>query len=146
MESKNFITDIIKEEYKNFFVNHHSVYEKNIYRQGLFLLGTVVSKIKYAQKGKSSNILSKLNYEALSARRVPSFFNKIKEFSTIYKKDIFEEKGIWGNIIDRLQGIEGSGMKSDEVIFYILSGMSFEDYLGIKRGIEKKKIEGEKSE
>jgi hypothetical protein len=38
-------------------------------------------------------------------------------------------------------------MKPDEVLFYILTGISFEDYLGMKKGIDKKlnenKNEGE---
>ena len=31
-------------------------------------------------------------------------------------------------MMDRLQGIENSRMKAEEVLFYILSGISYEDY------------------
>ncbi len=41
-------------------------------------------------------------------------------------------------MMDRLQGIQTSHMKPDEILFYILSGISFEDYLGMKFSYEKK--------
>ena len=142
------ITEVLKKEYVDFFETHKAVYKDNNYRQGLFLLGTIVSKINYAQsKGeRKKTILSKLNYEALSARRVPQFLNKIRDFASIYKGKFYEEVGIWGNITDRLQGIETSGMKSDEVIFYILSGFSYDEYLGKKFGMNKKNQDNSKGE
>ena len=129
------ISEISKEEYKQFFETHADIYGNNMYRQGLFLLGTVISKIKYAQKEKSSNFLKKLNFNGMLTRRIPNLVNQVREFSNIYK--IFEEKGIWGNIMDRLQGIERSDMKPDEVVFYLLTGISYEDYLGMKYAYEK---------
>jgi len=138
MKNGNCTTKILNEDYKKFFEVHNEIYEVNCYRQGLFLLGTIISKIIYAQKEKSSNFLKKMNFDGLSSRRVPSFVNQVKDFANIYKKDIYEEKDIWGNIMDRLQGIENSSLKADEVIFYILTGISFSDYLGIKKGMEKK--------
>jgi len=147
MNTGKSISEILKKEYQEFFDVHYDVYSNNAYKQGLFLLGTVISKIKYAQKEKSSNFLKKLNFEGIPIRRIPALINQVKDFEDIYRKKIFQESGIWGNIMDRLQGIEKSGMKSDEVVFYILSGISFEDYLGMKRGLEKKlnenKNEGE---
>ncbi|MDD3175570.1 MAG: TM1802 family CRISPR-associated protein [Candidatus Nanoarchaeia archaeon] len=125
----NFITEIAKKEYADFFATHKAVYEENSFRQGLFLMGTVISKIKYAQSGKSSNFLDKLNFDGISPRRIPQLVNQVKEYSLIYK--IYEEQGIWANITDRLQGIELIQMRPDEVLFYILSGVSYEDYLGI---------------
>jgi CRISPR-associated protein Csh1 len=68
----------------------------------------------------------------------------VKEYASIYT--IFEDPGIWGNIMDRLQGIEESGMKGDEIVFYILTGISYEDYLGMKYGKEKKLNQGAKGE
>lgn len=129
------VTDVSKEEYRIFFETHEDIYSDNMYRQGLFLLGTVISKIKWAQKEKSSNFLKKLNFNGMLTRRVPNLVNQVREFSNIYK--VFEEKGIWGNIMDRLQGIEKSDMKPDEVIFYLLTGISFEDYLGMKYVYER---------
>ena len=136
-----FVSEILKNEYQEFFNTHSDVYSQNAYRQGLFLLGTVISKIIYVQKEKSSNFLKKLNFDGMPVRRIPVLINHVKEFEEIYRKKIFQEKGIWGNIMDRLQGIESSGLKPDEVVFYILSGISFEDYLGMKRALDKKRNE-----
>ncbi|MBU1635226.1 hypothetical protein KJ762_12055 [bacterium] len=129
------VTDVSKEEYRIFFETHEDIYSNNMYRQGLFLLGTVISKIKNAQKEKSSNFLKKLNFNGMLTRRIPNLVNQVREFSNIYK--VFEEKGIWGNIMDRLQGIEKSDMKPDEVVFYLLTGISFDDYLRMKFVYEK---------
>ena len=138
MNNGKIYTEILIEEYEKFFETHKEIYESNAYRQGLFLLGTVVSKIIYAQKEKNSNFLKKINFSGLSVRRVPALVNQVREYFEIYKKDIFEDKGVWGNITDRLQGIEESDLKPEEVIFYTLSGISFADYLGIKKGLDKK--------
>ena len=138
MDTGKSITEVLKKEYQDFFDVHIDVYGDNAYKQGLFLLGTVISKIKYAQKEKSSNFLKKLNFEGIPIRRIPSLINQVRDFEEIYKRKVFQEKGIWGNIMDRLQGIEKSGIKPDEVVFYILTGISFEDYLGMKFSYEKK--------
>jgi CRISPR-associated protein Csh1 len=138
MERGNAITKINQKEYADFFATHPKVYENNYYRQGLFLLGTIVAKIKYAQKEKSSNILRKMNLTGMSVRRVPMFINQVREFAEIYKKKIYVEQEVWGNITDRLQNVENSGLKNDEVVFYILTGLSYQDYLGIKYAQEKR--------
>jgi CRISPR-associated protein Csh1 len=136
------ISEVMKEEYKEFFAAHPEVYSDSIYRQGLFLLGTVISRVVYQQKRKgegrkdSSTFLAKLNYEGIPARRVDKLVNDVKKYAIIY--NVFEEPGIWGNITDRLQGIEKSLIKPDEVVFYILTGISFEDYLGMKYAKEKR--------
>ncbi|MCP4156602.1 MAG: hypothetical protein GY757_53300, partial [bacterium] len=130
--------------YKNFIETHRDVYGENNYRQGLFLLGTVISKIVYQQKYKkndkkmkaSSTFMKKINFDGIPARRVMALLAEVKDYSNIY--DVYEEKGLWGNIMDRLQGIENSGMKGDEIVFYILTGVSFADYLGAKFAMDKK--------
>ncbi len=132
------ISEIMKQEYREFFQTHQRVYEGNHYRQGLFLLGTIISKIVYAQKGKSATFMKKINLAGIPAHRVKNLVGEVKEYASIYSKDIYEVQGIWGNIMDRLQGIEASGMKGDEIVFYILTGISYEDYLGMKHGKEKK--------
>ncbi|MFA7565141.1 MAG: TM1802 family CRISPR-associated protein, partial [Candidatus Neomarinimicrobiota bacterium] len=135
MKEGSCTTEISKKEYQQFFETHWDIYGGNMYRQGLFLLGTVISKIKLKQHEKSSNFLKKLNFNGMPARRVPNLVNQVREFSNIYK--VFEERGIWGNIMDRLQGVENSDMKPDEVVFYLLTGISFEDYLGMKFSYEQ---------
>ena len=130
-------TEILNEDYQKFFETHSDVYGGSYLKQGLFLLGTVVGKIISAQSGKSSTFLSKLNLSGIQGRRIPKLVNKVKEYVEIYKDDIYQESGIWGNITDRLQGIESTNMNSSEVVFYILSGISYNDYLGQKYAANK---------
>jgi CRISPR-associated Csh1 family protein len=142
MSDGHSISEIIKQEYKDFFNTHTAVYGKSSYRQGLFLLGTVISRIASAQRKKgegrkdSSTFLAKINYDGIPARRVDKLVNEVKKYAIIY--DVFKDPGIWGNITDRLQGIDTSILKPDEVVFYILSGISFQDYLGMKSALDKK--------
>lgn len=148
MNNGKSISEVLKKEYQEFFDVHNDVYNDNAYKQGLFLLGTVISKIVYAQQKKAlskgkpkkllSTFLSKLNYDGIAARRIDKLVNEVKNYTILYQEYIYEEKSIWGNLTDRLQGIEKSGMKPDEVLFYILSGISFEDYLRIKFSYERK--------
>ncbi len=145
MRKGNALSEIIPPGYTDFFVAPPESYEDNYYRQGLFLLGTIVSRIKYAQKEKSSNILRKMNLTGISVRKVPLFITQVREFAEIYKKKVYNIHDIWANITDRLQNIENSGLKNEEVVFYILTGLSYHDYLGIKYGEEKKDKDAQKT-
>jgi len=136
MNKGHSISEVAKEEYRDFFIAHQKVYEENSFRQGLFLLGTVISKIVYAQKEKKATFMKKINLSGIPAHRLKNVIGEVKEYASIYS--IYEDPGIWGNIMDRLQGIEDSGMKGDEIVFYILTGVSYADYLGMKYGLEKK--------
>lgn len=151
MEAGSCVTQIQTEEYKNFFNEHHVVYGNNSHRQGLFLLGTIINGIVYAQRKKSSaksegsaehkkmkpssTFLKKLNYNGIPARRINKLVSEVQNYAQIY--DIYEELGIWGAMMDRLQGIEKSAMKGEEIIFYILTGISFNKYLGLTKNLEK---------
>ncbi|TYB32520.1 MAG: hypothetical protein FXF49_11090 [Flexistipes sinusarabici] len=143
MSNKNSATEILNNDYNHFFDVHKEIYDNDPYRQGLFLLGTVISQILKMQREKSSNFFSKINFNGLTARKIPSFINKVKEYTVIYrmKENFYEEPGIWGNIMDRLQGIETSKMSNDEIIFYLLSGISYSEYIARKKRFEKEKKE-----
>jgi len=157
MEDKtgNTVTEIQNEDYRKFIEEHQVIYEKNFHRQGLFLLGTVINSIINAQKKKffdkgqevealrqrrklSSTFMRKLNFSGIPARRVNRLVGEVQNFYQIYNKDIYEEPGIWGNIMDRLQGIEESFLNPEEIVFYILTGISYASYIGMKKGMEKK--------
>jgi CRISPR-associated protein Csh1 len=140
MEGKagNTVTEIQNENYRKFIEAHQTIYEKNFHRQGLFLLGIVINSIVYAQRDKSSSFMKKLNFSGIPARRVNRLVGEVQNFYQIYNKDIYEEPGIWGNIMDRLQGIEESSMNPEEIVFYILTGISYANYIGRKKGMEKK--------
>ncbi len=151
METGNYVTQIQQEGYQKFFAEHHVVYENNSHRQGLFLLGTIINGIVYAQRKKSSTkseggsenkkmkasstFLKKLNYNGIPARRINKLVAEVQNYALIY--GIYEETGIWGTMMDRLQGIEQSTMKGEEIVFYILTGISFNKYLGLTKNLEK---------
>jgi len=151
METGSNVTKIQKEEYRKFFKEHHAVYENNSHRQGLFLLGTIINGIVYEQrKGASkkpeggsenkkmkpsSTFLKKLNYNGIPGRRINKLVAEVQNYALIY--NIYEEPGIWGVMMDRLQGIEKSTMKGEEIVFYILTGISFNKYLGLTKNLEK---------
>jgi CRISPR-associated protein Csh1 len=151
METGSCVTQIQQEEYQKFFTEHHVVYENNSHRQGLFLLGTIINRIVHEQRKKSltkskdssenkkikasSTFLKKINYSGIPARRINKLVAEVQNYTLIY--DIYEETGIWGTMMDRLQGIEKSTMKGEEIVFYILTGISFKKYLELTKNLEK---------
>ncbi len=153
VKTGNTVTEIQNEDYRKFIEAHQAVYEKNYHRQGLFLLGTVTNNIISAQRKKtsdkdqggeeqvlrrklSSTFMRKLNFSGIPARHINRFVGEVRNFSNIY--DVYEGPGIWANIMDRLQGIEESSMKPEEIVFYILTGISYANYVGMKKSVEKK--------
>ena len=149
------VTEIQNKDYRKFFEAHRTIYENNFHRQGLFLIGTVINSIVSAQRKKSSDktqeseeqgqrrklsstFMRKLNLSGIPARRVNRLVGEVQNFFQIYNKNIYEEPGIWGNIMDRLQGIEESSMYPEEIVFYILTGISYANYIGMKKVMEKK--------
>jgi len=160
MSAGNAITEIQNTDYQDFFKTHEEIYKENYYRQGLFLLGTVIHKIVSAQRKKASGkigathndsdktrkksgstFLKKLNYSGIPTRRINGLLAEVKQYTEIYDDYIYEESGIWGNIMDRLQGLEDSDMKGEEVVFYLLTGISYATYLSMTHS---KKEKGEK--
>ena len=55
----------------------------------------------------------------------------VTEILNIYDK-YGNNQLLHSQMMDRLQGIENSSLNKDEVVFYILSGISFGRYLGHK--------------
>ena len=137
-EGSNF-TEIEDEDIRKFFEVHSETYEDNSYRQGLFLLGVLMNQVlKEQQKeNKSANILDKLSFDGMPVRRVKKFTKDITEILNIYDKYNVNQL-LHAQMIDRLQGIENSSLNKDEVVFYILSGLSFGRYLGHKYYNNKK--------
>jgi CRISPR-associated protein Csh1 len=143
MPEGNAITEIKNEDYLEFFATHEIVYKDNYYRQGLFLLGIIINRIIYVQKGKhgegSSTFIDKINLNGVSPIRLLSLVSEVRRYEEIYRKDdkYFMEPELWGQITDRLQGIENSKMSNDETVFYILSGISYGRYLGYMNSQKK---------
>lgn len=131
-EGKEF-TEIEDPDIKRFFEVHAETYTNNSYRQGLFLLGVLMNQVlKEQQKeNKSANIIDKISFDGMPVRRVKKFVKDITEILNIYDKYNINQL-LHSQMIDRLQGIENSSLNKDEVVFYILSGISFGRYLGHK--------------
>ncbi|WP_027340297.1 TM1802 family CRISPR-associated protein [Halonatronum saccharophilum] len=150
MKEGQSVIEIQNKDIKEFFEVHSDIYEGNSYRQGLFMLGVLMNQVLKEQKDKSSTILDKLNFDGLPVRRVKTFIIDITEILKIYRTNTGNGKQslfklyqlLHAQMIDRLQGIETSSLNKDEVIFYILSGISFGRYLGYKYNQENKKNEG----
>ncbi|PTV93629.1 CRISPR-associated Csh1 family protein [Halanaerobium saccharolyticum] len=137
-EGSNF-TEIEDADIRKFFEVHSETYEHNSYRQGLFLLGILMNQVlKEQQKeNKSANILDKLSFDGMPVRRVKKFTKDITEILNIYDEYNVNQL-LHAQMIDRVQGIENSSLNKDEVVFYILSGLSFGRYLGHKYYNNKK--------
>ena len=133
------LTEIEDKDIREFFEIHSDTYEDNSYRQGLFLLGILMNQVlKEQQKeNKSANILDKLSFDGMPVRRVKKFTKDITEILNIYDKYNLNQL-MHAQMIDRIQGIENSSLNKDEVVFYILSGLSFGRYLGHKYYNNKK--------
>jgi len=127
------LIEIENVDIKEFFKVHSDTYKDNSYRQGLFLLGVLMNQVlKEQQKAnKSANILDKLSFDGMPVRRVKKFTKDITEILNIYDKYNVNQL-LHAQMIDRLQGIKNSSLNKDEVVFYILSGLSFGRYLGHK--------------
>ena len=131
-EGKKMI-EVEDEDIKEFFQTHSEIYENNGYRQGLFILGNLMNEVLKEQQnqGKSANILDKLSFDGVPVRRVKKFVKDITEILNIYDEYQMNQL-LHAQMMDRLQGIENAELDKDEVVFYILSGLSFGRYLGHK--------------
>jgi len=125
--------DLSNEEIAKFFNVHENTYRDNYFRQGLVLLGYLINQVWYKQKGKKITILERLNYDGIDPKRVKNLISDVVESLKIYKEFGYNIS-IYSETIDRLQGIESSKMKKDEVLFYILTGVGLGSYIGIKYG------------
>lgn len=143
MKEGNAYTEITQKSINDFFSVHSDIYRSHFYRQGLVLLGILIRKILKKQKGKSSDFFSKINLDGIPARRIPKFINEVTEYLNIY--DLYNDyfnMTLYSQMIDRLQGIENSAMNKNEVIFYILTGISLDSYFGYKYSQNKKEKGG----
>lgn len=135
---KQSFTTIPDDEVQRFFNAHEDIYKTQPHRQGLVLLGLLMNGIlwKQQQEGKSSTVLDKLNFDGMPVRRLSTFINEISEYLKLY--DEYRYNALrHAAMIDRLQGIENSALTKDEVVFYILTGISLGKYLGIEAARKK---------
>lgn len=136
---KQSFTNIPDDEVREFLNAHQDIYRDQPHRQGLVLLGLLMNGIlwKQQQEGKSSTVLDKLNFDGMPVRRLSTFINEISEYLKLYGEYRYNALR-HAAMIDRLQGIENSALTKDEVVFYILTGISLGKYLGIEAAREKR--------
>ena len=121
-------------KYLEYFENHAYLFTKadnSIFYRGLFLLGTMIGKIEnaeYSKNGKKT-FSNRLNFKGISPRRVKALYNTVEEYLKI--------RGIWidnqalSHCNESLMGVENSTLLPQEIVYYLLSGRAFENYLGI---------------
>ena len=134
----NSFTEIPDDKIQEFFQVHEDIYKGQQHRQGLVLLGALMNSILYKQQQeeKSATVLDKLNFDGIPVRRLSTFINEISEYLKLYDEYRFNAVR-HAVMIDRLQGIENSSLTKDEVVFYILTGISLGKYIGIEAAHEK---------
>ncbi|MFW6015816.1 MAG: TM1802 family CRISPR-associated protein [bacterium] len=136
---------ITNEDIKSFFEVHKDIYAGNYYRQGLFILGYLINQVLKKQVSKSSTIINKIDFDGLGVKRVKRFVLEVTESLEIYDQ-YRDNQVVHAQMMDRIQGIENSSLNKDEVVFYILSGVSYGRYLGYKYNQEKNKKKGDEDE
>ena len=149
MPNGNKTFDLSDAEIKESFEVHQDIYNDNYHLQGLVILGVLVNSIMIEQQEKSSNFFSKISLDGIRPKRVTKLIAEVTKYLEIYK--IYKPNSIlYSYMMDRIQGIEDSLLTKDEVLFYVLTGISLGRYLGYKHASEKNNqnnqiLEGEKN-
>lgn len=120
--------------YLDYFENHACLYgnaENSKYFRGLFMLGTMIGKIERAEytKTKNKTFSNRLNFKGISPRRVKAVYNTVEEYLKI--RDIWMDNQALAYCSESLLGIEDSSVLPQEVVYYLLAGRAYENYLAI---------------
>lgn len=138
MESEQNITTLLDpkqhQNYLDYFKNHACLYdsaENSRFFRGLFILGTMIGKIENAEykKTKKKTFSNRLNFKGISPRRIKAVYNTVEEYLKI--RDIWTDNQALAYCSESLLGIEDSAVLPQEVVYYLLAGRAFENYLGI---------------
>lgn len=109
-------------------------------KTGLFLLGTLIAEIAYAQykRNEKKPILNKLNYWGMDRTKVISLTNEV--FNKLKQEKIlnFNEQ-LYGECI-KLIGKSHLNLPKKEMLFYILTGYSITTTCNIKEAKASKKL------
>jgi CRISPR-associated protein Cas8b/Csh1 subtype I-B len=146
-------------DYLNYLNNHAYLFyeaENSQYHRGLFLLGVLIGKIERAEwdKNKEKTFCNRLNFRGISPRKVQSLYGTVAEYLKI--RDVLKAKAknqdpskeqeaekqtkyndawsveqLLAYCTESLIGIETTDLLPQEVVFYILAGRSYENYLPI---------------
>jgi|LSQX01.2.fsa_nt_gb CRISPR-associated protein Csh1 len=140
------------EKYLEYFQNHAFVFQdaaNSRFYRGLFLLGVLIARIENAeyQKTKKKTFSNRLNFKGISPRKIKSIYNTVEEYLKI--RDVWTDNLALAYCSESLLGMEESGIMPQEVVYYLLAGRAFENYLGImfsKTKQEEKESEEDKND
>lgn len=121
-------------KYLDYFSNHAYLFEEaeeSRYYRGLFLIGTLITRIENAEwhKTDKKTFSNRLNLRGISPRKVQSLYGLIEEYLKI--RAVKRDEQLLAYCTESLLGIESSGILPQEVVFYILAGKAYESYLCI---------------
>ena len=140
------------EKYLEYFQNHAFVFQdaaNSKFYRGLFLLGVLIARIENAefQKTKKKTFSNRLNFKGISPRKIKSIYNTVEEYLKI--RDVWPDNQALAFCSESMMGMEESNLMPQEVVYYLLAGRAYENYLGImfsKSKQEEKESEEDKND
>lgn len=114
-----------------YFENNAEVYQNNRHAQGLFILGWYVSEIekKQRKKGIERTAVSKLNLRGTPLQKVKSTMAIMDEMRKVW--DVYNDPVTDAYYRECLSDIEKGSLSPEDVVFHILSGRAYNNYLSI---------------
>jgi CRISPR-associated protein Csh1 len=100
-----------------------------------------MNKIRQVQvdHDKSTTIIEKLNFDGIPVRRIQNLVNQITKYLNMRTYNMYHANALIHAAMDeRLHGIEKSSLTKDEVVFYIMTGISLSSYLGYQHNQKQK--------
>ncbi len=136
MEKTNLTSKLQDEKITAYFNTHSQIYENNFYAQGLFILGMYIAAIESEQRKKDikSTLISRLNLRGIPVQKVKSLMAMVDEMGKVW--NIYYDSITENYYRECLQGIENSSLSPEDVVFHILSGRAYSNYLGAKYKLE----------
>jgi hypothetical protein len=136
MEQRNLISKLQDERITVYFNSHSQIYENNFFAQGLFILGMYIAAIESEQRKKNikSTLINRLNLRGIPVQKVKSLMAMVDEMGKVW--NIFYDSITENYYRECLQGIENSSLSPEEIVFHILSGRAYSNYLGAMYKLE----------
>jgi CRISPR-associated protein Cas8b/Csh1 subtype I-B len=139
------LVELNNNEIKEFFNAYPEIFGENspdgMEKKGLILLGYLINQIVWAQKGKSSTFLNKINYDGIKKEKIKMVENEVIEFLKMYNTQAKPLLLFNSNIIAAMQEsllqIEQTSLKKEEITYYILLGVFVASQIGIQKSKKK---------
>jgi hypothetical protein len=91
----------------------------------------MIGKIENAEfkKSQKKTFSNRLNFKGISPRRIKDIYNTVEEYLKI--REVWTDNQALAYCNESLLGIESSSVLPQEVVYYLLAGRAFENYLAI---------------